>query len=62
MAQELSQHSERKRGPTGQRIEKYAGEVPRQAVLDLDILAVWAKDNSDRVANGRIGLDNRWML
>jgi hypothetical protein len=48
MAQELSQHSERKRGPTGQRIEKYAGEVPRQAVLDLDILAVWAKDNSDR--------------
>jgi hypothetical protein len=53
MAQELSHHVEKELGPTR---DATTDEVSRQAAQDLDLLAVWAKDNSDRLANGRIGL------
>src|SRR5450755_4065042 len=56
MAQELSQHAEKVLGPLGptrQRIDATTDEVSRQAAQDLDLLAVWAKDNSDRLANDR---------
>jgi len=57
MAQELSQHAEKELGPTRQRRDSPTDEVSRQAAQDLDLLAVWAKENSDRLANGRIGLN-----
>jgi hypothetical protein len=57
MAQELSHHAEKELGPNARRVDATADEVSRQGAQDLDLLAVWAKDNSDRLANGRIGLD-----
>jgi hypothetical protein len=57
MAQELSHHAEKELGPYARRIDATTDEVSRQGAQDLDLLAVWAKDNSDRLANGRIGLD-----
>jgi hypothetical protein len=59
MAQELSQQAEKELGPTRQRVDAPTNEGSRQAAQDLDLLAVWAKDNSDRLANGRTGLDKR---
>jgi hypothetical protein len=56
MAQELSHHAEKELGPNARRVDA-TDEVSRQGAQDLDLLAVWAKDNSDRLANGRIGLD-----
>jgi hypothetical protein len=57
MAQELSHHAEKELGPHARRVDATTDEVSREAAQDLDLLAVWAKDNSDRLANGRIGLD-----
>ena len=59
MAQELSQHPEKELGPTRQRVDAPTDAGARQAAQDLDLLAVWAKDNSNRLANGRAGLDKR---
>jgi hypothetical protein len=57
MAQELSQQAEKVLGPIRQGVDAPI-EVSRQATQDLDLLGLWAEDNSDRVAK-RTGLDKR---
>jgi hypothetical protein len=57
MAQELSHHAEKELGPTRERRDGSTNRAQDHAVQDLDLLAVWAKENSDRLANGRMGLD-----
>jgi hypothetical protein len=44
MAQDVSQHDEKELGPTPQWVEAPIDEVSRQAIPDLDLLAVWARD------------------
>jgi hypothetical protein len=56
MAQELSQRAEKELGRTRQGVDEPAHEVSRQPAQDLDLLAAWARDHSDRYANGPIKL------
>jgi hypothetical protein len=54
MARELSQRADNELQRARQGMGAPAHEVSRQPAQDLDLLAVWAKDNSDRFANGPI--------
>jgi hypothetical protein len=59
MAQELSQQAEREPGSPAQPRDSHTSEFSTETRQDLDLLAVWAEDNSDRLADGRIGLNKR---
>jgi hypothetical protein len=52
MARELSPRAERELGRTPQGADASAHEVSRQPAQDLNLLAIQAKDNSDRFADG----------
>jgi hypothetical protein len=57
MAQELSQGAEKELGLAAQPRDSHTGEVSTETTQDLNLLAVWAEDNSDCLAN--IGFGKR---
>jgi hypothetical protein len=59
MAQELWRQAEKELGLAAQPRDPHTSEVSTETTQDLNLLAVWAEDNSDRLADGRIGSDKR---